>query len=533
MIVSAAQRAPLRGRSCRGCGSLPSSMEIPGGQPLAGKYRIERVLGQGGMGVVVAAHHIHLDEVVAIKFLLPEALDNTEAVARFEREARAAVRIKSEHVARVTDVGRLESGAPYMVMELLQGRDLDVLLREGGPLSLAEVTDYLLQAGEAIAEAHGLGIVHRDLKPANLFLTKRPDGSPCIKVLDFGISKLTNASSTRDQGMTKTTAVMGSPFYMSPEHLLSSRDVDMRTDIWALGVICFELLTGKLPFQAETLPQLCMAISLRPATPLRSFRPELPAEVEAIILRCLNKDPGQRFANVAEFAAALVQFAPAHARLSAERIQRLALVAGFSTGTSLLPPSWPEAARSAPEPRVETFAEFGRTRATAPAKPRRWGVAIAAVLAIGAAGTFAAVRWQANAVGAQSAASPATAIPPAVSNASAQSAPTVTPTETARDLAAPLQPPPAQVPAAEAPVLGLPAASRAGTGKLNRGSNAAPTKPAQRATRAVPSKTAEPSKSTEPSKTAEPMNVVPTAPAPAASPNVTSQPAVPAPRSRL
>src|SRR6187399_2364915 len=204
-------------------------MEIPGGQPLAGKYQIERVLGQGGMGVVVAAHHISLDEIVAIKFLLPEALGNAEAVARFEREARAAVMIKSEHVARVTDVGRLDNGAPYMVMELLKGRDLDVLVRERGPLPLAEVTDYLLQAGEAIAEAHGLGIVHRDLKPANLFLTRRADGSTCIKVLDFGISKLTNARATRDQGMTQTAAIMGSPLYMSPEHLMSSRDVDMRT----------------------------------------------------------------------------------------------------------------------------------------------------------------------------------------------------------------------------------------------------------------------------------------------------------------
>src|SRR6478735_1771747 len=243
------------------------------GQLFAGKYRVERVLGRGGMGVVIAARHLLLDELVAIKFLLPEALQSAEAVARFEREARAAVKIKSEHVARVTDVARLENGTPYMVMELLRGRDLAAQLREGGPLPLAEVTDYLLQAGEAIAEAHGLGIVHRDLKPANLFLTKRADGSPCIKVLDFGISKLTNASSTRDQGMTKTATVMGSPFYMSPEHLMSSRDVDMRTDIWALGVICFELLTGKLPFQADTLPQLCMTITLAPPVLLRSLRP--------------------------------------------------------------------------------------------------------------------------------------------------------------------------------------------------------------------------------------------------------------------
>src|SRR5450432_3573866 len=176
------------------------TMVVAAGEFLAGKYRIERVLGQGGMGVVVAAHHLVLDQVVAIKFLLPEALRSAEAVARFEREARAAVKIQSEHVARVTDVGRLETGAPYMVMELLRGLDLGDLLQQKGPQPLEDVADYILQAGEAIAEAHGLGIVHRDLKPPNLFLTTRADGSSCVKVLDFGISKVTGLSSSSDQG---------------------------------------------------------------------------------------------------------------------------------------------------------------------------------------------------------------------------------------------------------------------------------------------------------------------------------------------
>ncbi|HEY5376280.1 MAG TPA: protein kinase [Polyangiaceae bacterium] len=368
--------------------------EVSGGQVIAGKYRIERVLGRGGMGVVVAAHHVVLDQAVAIKFLLPEALGSAEAVARFEREARAAVKIQSEHVARVTDVGRLENGGPYMVMELLRGRDLDVLLRERGPLPLTDVADYLLQAGEAIAEAHGLGIVHRDLKPPNLFLTERADGSSCIKVLDFGISKLTDASSSGDQGMTKTAAVMGSPLYMSPEQLMSARDVDMRTDIWALGVICFELLTGKPPFQAETFPQLCMAISMNPPTPLRSYLPDLPREVEAMVLRCLSKDPGKRYATVAELAAELVKFAPAHARLSAERIERLARAAGFSTGAlAQLPSSNGNAAVSAEtNNRSETIAEFGRTRPSSSANKARWGLGLAAVLAVGAGATFALTR---------------------------------------------------------------------------------------------------------------------------------------------
>jgi serine/threonine-protein kinase len=231
------------------------------GEVLAGKYRVERVLGVGGMGVVVAALHIGLDERVAIKFLLPEALGNPEAVARFAREARAAVKIKSLHVARVSDVGVLETGAPYMVMEFLQGQDLSQRVRDHGPLSIQEAVDFILQACEAIAEAHALGMVHRDLKPANLFLTRMADGSPCVKVLDFGISKVTSPSSSgQDFGMTKTQAVMGSPLYMSPEQMASSRDVDGRTDIWALGTILYELLTGRVPFLGDTMPQLCAMI---------------------------------------------------------------------------------------------------------------------------------------------------------------------------------------------------------------------------------------------------------------------------------
>jgi serine/threonine protein kinase len=366
-------------------------MSVTEGQLFAGKYRVERVLGQGGMGVVVAAHHIVLDQGVAIKFLLPEALHSAEAVTRFEREARAAVKIQSEHVARVTDVSRLENGTPYMVMELLRGRDLEVLLRERGPLPLTDVADYVLQAGEAIAEAHGLGIVHRDLKPPNLFLTERADGSSCIKVLDFGISKLINKGSSGDQGMTSTTAVMGSPLYMSPEQLMSARDVDMRTDIWALGVICFELLTGKLPFQAETLPQLCMAISLSPPTPLRNYRPDLPLEVEALLLRCLSKDPGKRYATVAEFAAELVKFAPRHARLSFERIERLARAAGFSASALNLPPSSGAGLVGAETPvGNQTLGDFGLTQPGSSSRKIRVGLVLGAAAVV--AGAFVLIR---------------------------------------------------------------------------------------------------------------------------------------------
>ncbi|RYE82619.1 MAG: serine/threonine protein kinase, partial [Myxococcales bacterium] len=259
------------------------------GEVLAGKYQVERVLGVGGMGVVVAAKHLQLDQKVALKFLLPEALSNQDAVLRFEREARAAVKIQSEHVARVVDVGKLENGAPYMVMEYLTGNDLAEVMKVRGPMPFEEAVDWLLQASEAMAEAHSHGIIHRDLKPKNLFVIRRPDGTSSLKVLDFGISKSMAPGSGDAAGLTNTTAVMGSPLYMSPEQLRSSRDVDARTDIWALGVILYELLAAHPPFTADTMPQLCMAIVSDPPPPLGVVRDDLPPGLEDVVLKALEK----------------------------------------------------------------------------------------------------------------------------------------------------------------------------------------------------------------------------------------------------
>jgi len=196
------------------------------GQMLAGKYRIDRVLGAGGMGVVVAATHVQLDQKVAIKFLLPVALANADVVARFQREARACVKITSEHVARVIDVGTLDTGAPYMVMEYLEGTDLAHRIVEG-QLSVREAVRFVLEACEALAEAHAAGIIHRDLKPANLYLARRADKTSMVKVLDFGISKTISAGGASPSfgggAMTSTQAVMGSPYYMSPEQLMSAK----------------------------------------------------------------------------------------------------------------------------------------------------------------------------------------------------------------------------------------------------------------------------------------------------------------------
>jgi serine/threonine-protein kinase len=312
------------------------------GQILAGKYRVEEVLGVGGMGVVVAARHIELDSKVALKFLLPALLSNREAVGRFAREARAAVKFQSEHVARVLDVGTLDSGAPYMVMEFLEGSDLSAWIRERGPLPIEQAVEFVLQACIAVADAHGIGIVHRDLKPANLFCVRRTDGQLSVKVLDFGISKLTDPSrSSEPPGMsaTKTSAIVGSPLYMSPEQVQSAKDVDARTDIWALGVILFELLTGTIPFQGEAFGEIAVKIATQTPALLRSYRPDAPIDLEAVITKCLEKDRNRRYPNVAELALALFPFAPKRARATVERITGIIQASGLSASALAVPPS--------------------------------------------------------------------------------------------------------------------------------------------------------------------------------------------------
>jgi hypothetical protein len=293
------------------------------GAILDDKYRIDGKLGKGGMAVVLAATHLQLEQRVAIKLLLPECAGNPELAARFVKEGRSATKIRSEHVVRVLDVGDSE-GRQYLVMEYLDGVDLDALLAQSGPIPSKVAVDYLLQACEAIAEAHVHGIVHRDLKPANLFLTHRADGSACIKVLDFGISKIVSPSRAGVVAPeTSPLLVMGSPHYMSPEQMQSSRDVDARSDLWSLGAILHELVAGKPPFQGNTITALCAAIMIEPPPPLTSLHGDVPPELASVVLRCLEKDPAQRFVNVAALASALASFGSEAATVSAERIERV------------------------------------------------------------------------------------------------------------------------------------------------------------------------------------------------------------------
>jgi serine/threonine protein kinase len=330
------------------------------------------------MGVVLAARHIHLEELGAVTLMLAEASQNHEAVTRFVREARAAARLESAHVAKVSDVGTLDDGRPYMVMEYLDGQDLSQLLASSGPLAVQDVVDYVLQAGEAIAEAHSIGIIHRDLKPSNLFLVRRRDRAPHVKVLDFGISKvLSPDQGTSQQAMTRTSTMMGSPLYMSPEQMTSVKDVDARADIWALGVILFELVTGSPPFLAETLPQVCAMVLQSPAPPASSRRPGLSRELDAVIHRCLAKDPAQRFQNVGELAVALQGMAGRQGRASLERILQLSgsgesMVAATVADVHRHPRAPASAVTPGPISFPGTHAAWGETKVVTASRSRLW-----------------------------------------------------------------------------------------------------------------------------------------------------------------
>lgn len=313
--------------------SLPTGDDPADGEPIqprgalapgawiAGRYRVERVLAQGGMGVVVEAVHALLDKRVAVKLLRQEVAGDEDALRRFLNEARIAAQLPGDHIARAIDFGRTEDGETYLVMELLVGRDLEAELRARGSLPVAEAVDYMLQACEGVAEAHAVGLVHRDLKPANLFLTRRRDGSALVKVLDFGISKwsLGAAAST----VTTRTTACGTPAYMAPEQLEGITPVDTRCDQHALAAVLFELIAGQRPYTATTLYALSLQITSRPPPRLGNLVPGVPPGLEAAITRALAKQPADRFADLASFARAIAPFGGPGAAASARSVARV------------------------------------------------------------------------------------------------------------------------------------------------------------------------------------------------------------------
>ncbi len=271
---------------------------------MIGKYEIVRPIGQGGFGLVYEATHLGLRARVAIKLLHSEVRHHAQAMERFRREAWASAQLTSQHAVRVMDVDVLEDGSPFIVMELLRGRDLEAELAARGRLPIREAVGHVLQAASAIAEAHALGIIHRDLKPNNLFIVD-PGGLPQLKVLDFGLSKIAS-----DLSLTRTTAQIGTPMYMSPEQFRSGKDIDCRSDIWALGVILYRLLALRPPFVGENRTDLMVAISSQSPAELRQLAPNVPPELAAVVMRALSKDRADRYQSVPEMAAALAPFGP-------------------------------------------------------------------------------------------------------------------------------------------------------------------------------------------------------------------------------
>jgi serine/threonine-protein kinase len=306
-IVAAAPQVPLA--------------SIRPGVVVNSKYLVGEIIGEGGVGIVYAAQNLELDEKVALKCLRPEMLIDPAIVARFAREAKAAASIKSEYVATVHDVGTMPDGSPFMVMEFLEGKDLGAVMQEQGVLGPRAASECALQVCEALAVAHAKGIVHRDIKPENLMLTERTGGMRIVKVLDFGISKaaLTGSIFRSDLPLVKTVSLMGTPLYMSPEQVRSTESVDVRSDVWSLGMVLYELLTGTTAFSASSITELCAMILEAPPTPLERHRKDLPSGLVDVVSRCLEKDPGRRYQNVAELALALMPFGPKRARINVER----------------------------------------------------------------------------------------------------------------------------------------------------------------------------------------------------------------------
>jgi eukaryotic-like serine/threonine-protein kinase len=378
------------------------------GDMIADKYRVVEVIGRGGMGVVLAAEHVQLQERVALKFLKLDTETPKEFQQRFVREAQVTARLRSEHVARIRDFGVLPEGTPYMVMELLEGIDLRKAVRQLGRLPLDKTLDYVVQACEGLAEAHAAGIVHRDLKPSNLFLTRRSDGSDLIKILDFGVAKMVQ-DVDRDE-LTSAGMLLGSPRYMSPQQLRGSHDVDARADIWSLGAIMYEMLAGRAPFLAQTTAALCVKIlGNEPPASISAQHSDVPPEIEAVILACLERELDKRIPDVATLAKRLAKVAKlpwldeAALRVGAVLERSTMLQTGsHSTASSKLPrppalaPLLMEGEQISTMP--SSIAELDASSpspATSRAPPRKRTVALIAAVAavlVAGAGAFFAVQ---------------------------------------------------------------------------------------------------------------------------------------------
>ena len=418
------------------------------GEILAGKYRVERVLGVGAMGVVIAATHVDLHELRAIKMMLPSMLGDTEGVERFLREARAVSKLRSRHVAAVYDVGRFDTGAPFIVMEHLEGSDLKSVLNQRGVLSPEDAAAYVSEACEALSEAHAAGIIHRDIKPANLFLATRAGYAPTIKLLDFGIAKMASAEGApAAMEMTRTNEILGTPLYMSPEQMRSMRNADARSDVWSLGVILYRAVTGKVPFTGETMTEVCIAVlGDTPALP-SALRPDLPPGFDAVILGCLEKDPARRIASAAALATALAPFVSASARAplssvaTAPALPAVASAGDMTTAATLV---WKPGVAAEGRDQTSSRASWSQTGTGAATRALRPKIpwVIGGVVAASALALVAGWRLFGGASAPAPAASAELAAPPPGDTGAAPRAPA----STAPIVAAPSAPPPIVAP---------------------------------------------------------------------------------------
>jgi serine/threonine-protein kinase len=417
-----------------------------------GRYRIVRQIGRGGMGAVYEAVHADLEKRVALKVLLPSTVSQSDMLARFEREGRAAARIRHPNVVDVSDVG-VEAGMPFLVMEYLEGEDLSHLLRREGALPVERVAEIMVPVLGAVAAAHAQGVVHRDLKPENIFLARVGDGTVVPKVLDFGISKMAQAEG--HTALTGSGMMMGTAHYMSPEQAQSTKSVDGQSDQFTLGVILYECATGTKPFQGEVLFMILKAIVegnyLRP----RLARPDLPERFEAMLMRALRNAPGERFPSVTALADELRAFAPAMGRPS--------------WTPAVAPSSWVPTIGPVTGPAPDTFSAASRAAAV-PAKPSRkglWiglGLCAAVLLAVGGAAasmgnseptvTPAAVQARVQAPAAPIVAAPSTA--PRAASPRAAAPVVAAPVVAAPVVAAPV----VAAPVVAAPVAAAPANTR-------------------------------------------------------------------------
>jgi serine/threonine-protein kinase len=421
------------------------------GEKIAGRYVVDRVLAEGGMGIVLAARHLELDEMVAIKFLKPEFARQQDIIGRFAREAKAAARIKSEYIATVLDVGVINDRGPYIVMEYLEGEDLETVLATEGKLPVERSIELVLQACEALAAAHANGIIHRDIKPENLFLVKREKGLPIIKVLDFGVSKtaLTGNMFGGAIDVAKTQSLLGSPLYMSPEQLRGKIDVDYTADIWSMGAMLYELLTGRAPFEGSSITEVCASVLETVPKEIPTLVPDVPSELALVVMKCLEKEPTRRYQSIAELAVALAPFGPKRARMCVERAIAVSksaglLASGFENPNSVPPPPMSlrdeQAAEAAAQARAARNGEQDDDQDDAPqaASPAKRALVLAALFALGAGGMLAAKTMLSKPAETPVATTPTVAAQPAAAQPPAAAVITAQPTPAA---VAPVQPP--------------------------------------------------------------------------------------------